>query len=267
MTVSRQGYYAWINRKPSQRELKHQFLEGEIERVFKEHKGRYGSPRITLQLYEEGIETNKRVVAVLMRKMGLCAKGYHRRKASYGLSKNIETAVKENLLNREFNQETIDTIWVTDITYISCSDGRLYLSTYIDLTTRIPRCFAIEVHMKQEIVIQPLKDYRGKLPKMIHSDRGSQYRSFAYQELLENSGIDHSMSEPGTPVDNAVVESYHRSIKRELIIPNKHKTKAEMKMLIEDYLINYYPNKRIHTKFRMTPRKFEEELLMSSNSL
>ena len=85
MTVSRQGYYAWTNRKPSQRELKHQFLEGEIERVFKEHKGRYGSPRITLQLYEEGIETNKRVVAVLMRKMGLCAKGYHRRKASYGL--------------------------------------------------------------------------------------------------------------------------------------------------------------------------------------
>lgn len=87
--------------------MKHQFLEGEIERVFKEYKGRYGSPRITLQLYEEGIETNKRVVAVLMRKIGLYAKGYHRRKASYGLSKNIETAVQENLLNREFNQEPL----------------------------------------------------------------------------------------------------------------------------------------------------------------
>lgn len=202
-----------------------------------------------------------------MREMGLCAKGYHRRTESYGAPKDLETAVKDNLLNREFDQDMVDSIWVTDITYISCLDGRLYLSTYIDLTTRIPRCFAIKTHMRKDIVIHPLKTYSGKLPQMIHSDRGSQYRSYAYQELLDDHGITHSMSEPGTPVDNAVIESYHRSIKRELIIPNKHKTKAEMKMLIEDYLIDYYPNKRIHTKFKMTPRKFEEKLLMSSKSL
>jgi len=267
LAVTRQGYYEWIKRKPSQTKLKHQFLEGEIKRVFQEHKGRYGSPRIALQLYDEGIETNKRVVAVLMRKMGLCAKGYHRRTPSYGKSKPIETAVKENLLNREFDQETIDAIWVTDITYITCSDGRLYLSTYIDLTTRIPRCFAVKTHMRKDIVINPLKYYKGTLPKMIHSDRGSQYRSYDYQELLEIHGITHSMSEPGTPVDNAVIESYHRSIKRELILPNRHKTKAEMKVLIEDYLMDYYPNKRIHTKLKMTPKKFESQLLMSSNLL
>lgn len=110
LSVTRQGYYEWIKRKPSQTKLRHQFLEGEIKSVFQEHKGRYGSPRIALQLYDEGIETNKRVVAVLMRKMDLCAKGYHRRKPSYGKPKPIETAVKENLLNREFDQETIDAI-------------------------------------------------------------------------------------------------------------------------------------------------------------
>ena len=88
-------------------------------------------------------------------------------------------------------------------------------------------------------------------------DRGSQYRSYALQEFLDKYGIIHSMSEPGTPVDNAVVESYHRSIKRELIYPNKHKTKAEMKVLIIDYLTDYYVNKRIHTKLNMTPRELK----------
>lgn len=260
LSVSRGGYYEWLKRKPSQTKLRHEFLSKEIKRIYHEHKGRYGSPRIALQLYEEGIETNKRVVAVLMRKMRLCAKGYHRRKPSYGQPKPIEAAIKENLLNRQFNQDIVDAIWVTDITYISCLDGRLYLSTYIDLTTRIPRCFSIENHMKKSIVIDPLVDYKGKYPDFIHSDRGSQYRSYAFQEVLEKHGIVHSMSEPGTPVDNAVVESYHRTIKRELIYPNKHKSKAEMKVLIIDYLTDYYPDKRIHTKLKMTPKKFEESL-------
>lgn len=267
LSISRQGYYEWVKRKPSQTKLRHQFLEKEIKRVYEENKGRYGSPRIALQLYEEGIETNKRVVAVLMRKMSLCAKGYHRRKPSYGQPKAIETAVKENFLNRQFSQDAINAIWVTDITYITCTDGRLYLSTYIDLATRIPRCFKVSHHMKKSIVLDPLLHFKGSLPSMIHSDRGSQYRSYAFQDYLESHHITHSMSEPGTPVDNAVIESFHRSIKRELITLNKHKSMAEMKVLIHDFLSEYYPNKRIHTKFKMTPKQFEENLLMSSNSL
>lgn len=267
LSITRQGYYEWVKRKPSQTKLRHQFLEKEIKRVYEENKGRYGSPRIALQLYEEGIETNKRVVAVLMRKNGLCAKGYHRRKPSYGLPKPIETAFKENLLNRQFNQEAINAIWVTDITYITCTYGRIYLSTFIDLTTRIPRCFKIAQHMKKSIVLDPLHHFKGSFPNMIHSDRGSQYRSLAFQDFLEKKPIIHSMSEPGTPVDNAVIESFHRSIKRELIIPNKHKSMAEMKVIIHEFLSDYYPNKRIHTKFNMTPKQFENNLMMSSNSL
>lgn len=111
--------------------LRHEYLKSEIKRTFEEHKGRYGSPRIVLALLSEGINTNMRVVAKLMREMKLCAKGYHRRKKSYGQNKSIEDVVKENLLKREFNQTMIDRVWVTDITYIQCKDGRLYLSTYI----------------------------------------------------------------------------------------------------------------------------------------
>jgi len=237
--------------------LRHDYLKSEIKRTFEEHKGRYGSPRIVLALLSEGINTNMRVVAKLMRDMKLCAKGYHRRKKSYGQNKPIEDVVKENLLKREFNQTMIDRVWVTDITYIQCKDGRLYLSTYIDLTTRIPRCFKVHTNMKKHIVIDPIKSYNGLLPSIIHSDQGSQYKSYDYRDLLESKGISHSMSEPGTPVDNAVIESYHKSIKRELIYPNKRKTKAEMKVLIHEYLTNYYIKQRIHTKFKMTPLQFE----------
>lgn len=172
MGVSRQGYYDWRKRFPSRTTLRHEFLKSESKRVFYEHKGRYGSPRIAQQLYDEGIETNKRVVAVLMRELNLCAKGFHHRKPSYGKEKAIEQVIKENLLNRQFNQSQIDAIWVTAIPYISCADGRLYLSTYIDLATRILRCYKVDAHMRKEIVIQPLERYNGSLLSVVHSERG-----------------------------------------------------------------------------------------------
>lgn len=161
----------------------------------------------------------------------------------------------------------IDAIWVTDITYITCSDGRLYLSTYIDLTTRIPRCYKISTNMKMDIVLNPIVKYKGRLPEVIHGDRGSQYTSYAYGELLDSHGIRHSMSAPGTPVDNAVIESFHKSIKRELIYPNRHKTRAEMKVLITNYINHYYIHERIHTKFMMTPYKRQQLNCCSSHIL
>lgn len=132
-----------MKRPPSELSLRHDYLKVEIKRLFEMHQGRYGSPRIVLALLDEGIDTNIRVVAKLMREMNLCAKGYQRRKKSYVQNKDIEDVIKDNHLNREFNQTIVDRVWVTDITYIQCKDGRLYLSTYIDLTTRIPRCFKV----------------------------------------------------------------------------------------------------------------------------
>jgi putative transposase len=189
--------------------MRHDFLKTEIKRVFEEHKGRYGSPRIALQLYDEGIETNKRVVERLMRELNLCAVGYHRRKKCYGQNKPIEDVIKENSLNRAFDQDIIDAVRFTDITHVSYNDGRLYLSTYIDPSARIPRCFKVYSDMKKHIVIEPLGRYRGKLLDVVHSVPGSQYRSGAYRDLLESNGTTHSMSEPGTPVDNAVIVSFH----------------------------------------------------------
>jgi len=259
--VSRVGYYEYSKRKLSATKLKHEYLTIEIQRVFNQHKGNYGSPRIAQQLYDEGIETNKRVVAELMQKAGLKAKGYRKSRGNQTKKKGLAEYVRENLVKREFDSKAIDAIWVTDITYVPCSDGRLYLSTYIDLATRIPRCYKISSSMKKELVLEPLKRYDGRYPTIIHSDRGSQYTSYAYAELLEEKSILHSMSQPGTPVDNAVIESFHNSIKRELINPNRHKTKVEMQVLIDHYLQKYYIYDRIHTKFMKTPYKYQESLL------
>ena len=148
-----------------------------------------------------------------------------------------------------FDHHNIDEICVTDI-------------TYIDLATSIPRCFAVDNHMKKEIVINPLKRYQQQLPSIIHSDGEGQYRSHDYRELLETYSIEHSMSKPGTPVDNAVIESFHKTIKRELIYPIRHKTKAEMKVLIYDYLTQYHIYERMHVKFMMTP--YKHQLLLES---
>ncbi|HFE9852376.1 TPA: transposase [Enterococcus faecalis] len=117
-------------------------------------------------------------------------------------------------MNRQFEQSQIDAVWVTDITYIPCNDARLYLSTYIDLATRIPLCYMMDSNMKKEIIVQSLEIYKGELPTVIHSDRGSQYRSLSCQELSTDHHITHSMGQPGTPIYNAVIESFHRSIKR-----------------------------------------------------
>lgn len=110
LEVSREGYYAWLKKKKSKTTLKHEYLTKEIRRVFYEHDQNYGSPRIALQLYNEGIKTNERIVAIIMRKEGLLAKGFKRRRDNYGKTKLIEDYIKENILKREFHQEIIDKI-------------------------------------------------------------------------------------------------------------------------------------------------------------
>jgi putative transposase len=117
---------------------------------------------------------------------------------SYGQNKPIEDVIRENILSRAFDQDVMDAVWVTDITYIPCIDGRLYLAT------RIPRTFKVAANMRKHLVINPLLIYSGEMPDTIHSDRGSQYRSYDYRDLLKENNIVHCMSEPGTPVNNRV---------------------------------------------------------------
>lgn len=258
LAVSRSGYYEFIKRFPSKTKLRHEWLTEEIRRVFEQHKGRYGSPRIAQQLHNEGIETNKRVVAMLMQRAGLVSV-YSRKRRTKRTAKTGN--VKENLLTRNVVSEVANQTYVTDITYVPCCDGLLYLTVYLDLATRIPRTFSITNHIRKECVTVPLMNLRKKRftqeGTIIHSDQGSQYRSFDFAAICDTYHLIHSMSAPGKPLNNAVAESFFSTVKAEIIKPNRHLNKAQMTVALGNYLKEYYPKKRIHTSLGMTPNAYE----------
>lgn len=258
------GYYNYCKRIPSEKTLRHEWLTTEIKRIFEQHKGRYGSPRIALQLYSEGIETNKRVVAMLMQRAGLVSiYSYKRRRKQHLGSK--EGVLHMNLLNRNFFTLNPNSIFVTDITYIRCIDGMLYLTLYLDLASRSPKSYSLTENMKKNCVIEPLKHLvkkgYAKQGTIIHSDQGSQYRSYEMAAICTKHGLKQSMSRPGKPVDNAIAESFFKTLKTEVVNPNRHLTKAEMNVMLRNYLDRYYPIERIHTAFGMSPNDYEQKLL------
>lgn len=219
-----------------------------------------------MQLYEEGIETNKRVVAMLMQKAKLVSI-YSQRRRRKQKQKSKENLLKENLLKREFDCDNPGTIFVTDITYVPCSDGTLYLTCFLDIATRMPKTFNITDHMRKECATKPLK----KLPKngakkgaIVHSDQGSQYKSYAFSNICDENNFKQSMSAPGNPIDNAVAEAFFKSVKIEVVYPNRHRTKEEMEVILRNYMEDYYPKERIHTKLRMPPYQYEQQLLQNS---
>ena len=258
------GYYIYRKRKPSVTMLRHEWLTTQIKRVFEQHKGRYGSPRIALQLYAEGIETNKRVVAMLMQRAGLVSVYSRRRLKNRQQRLKSSASQYQNLLNRDFFSVKPNAVFVTDITYVNCSDGVLYLTVYVDLATRAPKAYAVTENMKMPCVIEPLKRLikagYAKRGTVIHSDQGSQYRSYEMAGLCEKYGLQQSMSHPGKPIDNAVAESFFKTLKTEVVNSNRHLTKAKMEVMLRHYLDRYYPEERIHTSLGMSPKQYEQWL-------
>lgn len=160
---------------------------------------------------------------------------------------------------------------MTDITYVPCSDGVLYLTIYLDLALRQPRTFSITNHMRKECVTAPLEELITREfaleGSMVHSDQGSQYRSFAFAGICEEHGLIHSMSSPGNPIDNAVAESFFKTVKTEVIKPNRHLTKVQMEVVLRNFLEDYYPKERIHTALGMTPNAYEQWLVTNQGNL
>ncbi len=216
-----------------------------------------------MQLYNEGIETNKRVVAMLMQRAGLVSL-YSRKRRWKGKHRTKENLLKENLLQRKFDCETPGRIFVTDISYVDCRDGTIYLTSYLDLATRIPKDYGITNHMRKECLTEPLERLAvngAEEGAIIHSDQGSQYRSCAFANICEEYHFKHSMSLPGNPIDNVVAEAFFKSVKTEVVYPNRHRTKDEMEVILRNYMEDYYPKERIHTKLKMTPLEYKKTLL------
>jgi putative transposase len=261
-SIERSGYYAWIKRKPSKQSIANEALDKKIIDIFNSHSSRYGYPRITDELHDQGEKCGKNRVFRRMRKLGLRAKGKKKFKVTTDSNHNLPVAA--NLLNRDFSATAPNQKWVSDITYIWTDEGWLYLATVIDLYSRAVIGWSIQPTMTRQLVCDALMMalWRRGFPRgvLCHSDRGSQYCSEDYQEMLKTHGLICSMSRKGNCWDNACAESFFHSIKIELIYTERYATREIAKQSVFQYIEVYYNRVRRHSTIgSIAPMVFENQ--------
>jgi putative transposase len=261
LDVSRAGYYAWRGRPPSQRQKRRDALRVEISAIHDEVKGRYGSPRVHAELVARGHDCCVNTVAVAMRQAGVRAKTA--RKFCHTTDSNHSQPVADNVLNRAFDVEATNRAWVSDITYIPTCEGWLYLATVEDLYSRMIVGWSMDSTMTSRLVVDALEmAIQRRLPGkelVAHSDRGSQYASEHYQRLLGKHGIACSMSGVGQCWDNAPMESFFASLKKELTHQENYQTREQAKASIFEYIEIFYNRQRRHSKLGyLSPAAYEQ---------
>ena len=261
LEVSKSGCYAWKRRPKSRRRIDNEVLLIEIRRVFVEHDSNFGSPRIWDDLKKANIPCSQNRVARLMREEGLV--GIQRRKFKATTNSKHNWPVAPNLLERKFNVDEPNKIWVSDITYVWTWEGWLYLSFVLDLYSRGVVGLAMSERITDDLTQSALKQALGRRDPSAglihHSDRGSQYASGDYQALLKRHEITPSMSRKGDCWDNAVAESFIHTLKVEKINRYRFKTRDEAKSKIFEYVEMYYNRKRTHSSLGyLSPFDYEK---------
>src|SRR6266567_4078984 len=231
LEVSPAGYYAWRQRPQNIQQQRHASLLVEIRAIHAEVKARYGSPRMHAELVARGHACCVNTVAKLMREAGIAAKT--KRKFRQTTDSNHGHPVAENVLDRNFDPEEPNAAWVADVTYIPTREGWLYLAVVEDLFSRMVVGWSMDQTMTSRLVVDALAmAVRRRLPGeglVAHSDRGSQYASEHYQRHLRRHGIVCSMSRVAQCWDNAPVESFFASLKRELVHDERYTSRDQAK--------------------------------------
>ena len=258
--VSRSGYYAWKNRKPSQREQINQALIEHIRRIHKMSRKAYGSPRVYAQLKRLGISCNQKTVARLMRQDGL--KGQRKYRKVITTNSNHKFSVAPNVLNREFTADGPNQKWVADITYVPTDEGWLYVAGVLDLFSRKIVGWDMSSHIDATLVERALRMalYQRHPEKGLlhHSDRGVQYASHQIRDILAANQIQVSMSRKGDCYDNAVIESFWGTLKNEWIHHQRYKTRSQARTDIFGYIEGFYNTVRLHSTLGyLSPSEFE----------
>jgi putative transposase len=259
--VSRSGFYAWRSRAPSPAEVRREELTEEVKEIHAEVKGRYGSPRIHAELVARGTTCCVNMVARVMREAGIAAKT--KRKFRQTTDSNHALPVAENLLDREFDPDEPNASWVADVTYIPTREGWLYLAVVEDLFSRMIVGWSMDATMTSRLVVDALemalaRRLKGSSDLVAHSDRGSQYASEHYQRRLSEERIACSMSRRGNCWDNAPMESFFASLKKELVHDEDYATRAEAKASIFEYIEAFYNRVRRHSSLGyVAPAEYE----------
>ena len=261
LEVSRSGYYAWLKHPESKRDQDDKALSQEIFKIHQESFCTYGSPRVYRELKRRGKHIGEKRIVRLMRKDGLKAKT--KRKFKVTTDSTHHFPVAPNLLNREFTPEEPNQKWASDITYIWTAEGWLYLAVVMDLFSRAIVGWSMSERMTRELVIDAfvMATKRRNPPSGLlhHSDRGSQYASDDYQDILAKHGAICSMSRKGNCWDNAPVESFFGTIKKEHVFHNRYLYRAQARQSIFVYIEQFYNRKRIHSALGYrTPSEMEQ---------
>jgi putative transposase len=260
MTVSRSRYYEWRKPAENQREREEKRLMPMIQRIFDDSRQTYGYRRVKDELTTQNQLCGKHRVVSLMKKLRL--KAISRRKYRVTTNSNHAFPVFQNVLNRQFNPRQINQSWASDITYISTAQGWLYVAVIMDLYSRQIIGWAMDRRMTDELVKEALRMalYRRKINSsvLLHSDRGSQYASKDYQQLLNQHGIQCSMSRKGNCWDNAPMESFFKTLKVECVYRHSFKSLEQARMIIFDYIEIFYNRQRKHSRLNyLSPVNYE----------
>ena len=263
LKISESGYYRWLrnNSKPTKREL----LSVEIKKILDEHpdNSNYGVERIRIALLQKSVEVSHATVYRTMKENGLL----HKRHIPHGITKaTTEIQEKENIIKRDFSADEPLKKFLTDITEFPCCDGKLYISPVMDCFNGEIVALEMRDNMKKELCMDTIKQLHDKYPKLdgtiLHSDRGSQYTSESYKDMLLGYGIQQSLSGTGHCFDNARMESFFATLKKEKLYKDSayKLTKKEVKTMIFRYVFIYYNRIRIYTAnpFGLPPAIYRE---------
>jgi putative transposase len=260
--VSQSGYFAWKDRRASPRQREDMVLLAHVRSAFALSNGTYGSPRMTRELQDEGFAIGRRRTARLMRENDLKA----RQKRRFKRTTDSQHAwpVAPNIIDQDFAAACPDQKWGADITYVWTREGWLYLAVVIDLFARRVVGWAVSDRLHRRLALAALnKALAIRRPSeglIHHSDRGSQYCSIDYQSKLRRHRIRISMSGKGNCYDNAMVETFFKTLKSELVWPTTFYTRAEAEQAIARYIDGFYNPIRRHSSLGfLSPAQFERK--------
>ncbi len=246
--VSASGYWAWQQRPMSQREKTDRALEAQIGEIHRWSQGTYGVPRMHAELRDRGTRVSRKRIARLMRRGGL--QGVTRRKGMFTTVRDPDARPAPDLVDRNFVAAGPDRLWVADITYVPTWAGFLYLAVVIDAWSRRVVGWAMETHLRTELVLQALNMalFQRRPAEVIHhSDQGCQYTSIAFGKRCEQAGVRPSMGSVGDAYDNALAESFFATLECELLDRNRFRTQAEARMAVFQFIEGWYNPRRRHS--------------------
>jgi putative transposase len=258
--VSQSGYFAWKSRPASRRQRDDLVLLAHVRSSFALSSGTYGSPRMTRELQDQGLRVGRRRTARLMRENGLRARQPRRFRRT---TDSLHTfPVAPNLLDQDFSAQRPDEKWGADLSYIWTQEGWLYLAVVIDLYARRVVGWAVSDRLHKELALAALRRAlavrRPATGLIHHSDRGSQFCSLAYQAELRRHGLLISMSGKGNCYDNAMVETFFKTLKSELVWRTRFQTRGEAQEALARYIDGFYNPTRRHSALNfVSPAQFE----------